>query len=140
MVGSQAEQGVVRGAGNIASEVEYARLALDPVEAVRNIFLALTKTGTVSREDFTNFLKDCGAVDGVNLKEEDVDSAITFATKKQHHDMGSAGLNFHKFTSAMVFLCTPILFLKVSAPVFEGTDCELRCLQTRLSQKRFRWY
>jgi hypothetical protein len=105
MVGRQ-EPG--NGAGNTASEVEYARLALDPVGAARNIFLALTKTGIVSREDFTNFLMDCGAVDGVNLKEEDVDSAVAFATKKQRRDLDSAGLNFQKFTSAMVFLWTPI--------------------------------
>jgi hypothetical protein len=103
------------GSGQIASsEVEYARLALDPVEAVRNMFLALTKTGTVSREDFTNFLKDCGAVDGVNIKEEDVDSAVTFATKKQHNDLcSSAGLNFQKFTLALVcvFALHYVLFM-----------------------------
>ncbi len=95
-----------RGTGTKTSEIEYARLALDPVEAVRNIFLALTKTGIVSCKDFTNFLRDCGAVDGVNIKEEDVDSAVTFATKKQHHDLDSAALNFQKFNLAMVFICT----------------------------------
>jgi hypothetical protein len=115
MVGrSHAEQGTGSGIGAI-SEVEYARLALDPVEAVRNIFLALTKTGVVSREDFHSFLQDVGAVDGVNILEEDIDSAVTFVTKKQHNEPDSAGLNFQKFSLAMVFF----------RPVFNSTSANL---------------
>ena len=90
---------------------EYARLALEPDEAVRNIFLALCSyTGTVSRDDFVNFVIDSGAMDRDQITPEDLEFALECVTR-EHTDFDSAesptqdkchALDFKKFKVAMV--------------------------------------
>jgi hypothetical protein len=101
--------------------VDYARLVLEPEEAVRSIFLALsTPTGFVPMQDFIDFLRRTGAVDGMHILDQDLDAAIEYASKKSlslgrqaldtpsGDSVGtSSELTFQKFKIALV--CHPIL-------------------------------
>jgi hypothetical protein len=92
---------------------EYAHLALEPDEALRNIFLALCSyTGTISRDDFVNFVIDSGAMDRDQITPEDLELALECVTSAElkHDDFNSAhlsndihqALDFKKFKLAMV--------------------------------------
>lgn len=92
------------------SELEYARLAFEPGEAMINIFLALSSnSGSVSRNDFVNFVQSCGALDKKQITREDLNAAIVTLVDEpsnisqvQIHNDPGAGLNFKNFKRAMV--------------------------------------
>ena len=73
------------------SSAEYARLALEPDEALRNIFLAIcSKTGFVSKSDFMKFIHDSGD----DQIAEDMKTNVLIECES---------LDFQKFKNTMVF-------------------------------------
>jgi hypothetical protein len=75
-----------------STSAEYARLALEPDEALRNIFLAIcSKTGIVSKSDFMKFIYDSGACDDQIAEEMKTNILIEYEN-----------LDFPKFKNAMV--------------------------------------
>ena len=87
------------------TNLEYARLALEPDEALRNIFLGLcSKTGLISSQDFVKFINESGALDNIRGPLQSILGSDTRTNKESNNLSVGEDLDFQKFKIAMVLL------------------------------------